>query len=127
MELKDFIKGVLSDIVYAVEECQKDFEGKAQINPVIKNYASIEPIESSRVHDIHFDVALSTTSDGEKSGGISVFSAHVGAKSTNSLFESSRVKFSIPITYPTKQIMQDSKNNKNIPSYLDITGTVSKS
>lgn len=126
MELKDFIKTVLTDIVGAVEDCQKDFGDKATVMPY-RTHTATEggEINTSKGHaivsDVDFDVAL--TSSNEKSdgnaldGGLRVaglFSVKgkTGSDDTEMSQCVSRVRFTLPVVLPHATVPNISKENK---------------
>lgn len=57
MELKDFVKGVLSDITEAIKESQEELDNGAIISPTATN--NIENmVEGYRLHEVSFDVSV---------------------------------------------------------------------
>lgn len=79
MELKDFIKGVVSDITNAVKECQDELDNGAIISPTNINTKEGAKTENGRlsVSNIDFEVSVSTSSTNETGGKINVISAIV--------------------------------------------------
>ncbi|MCC8175469.1 MAG: hypothetical protein LIO91_03450 [Bacteroidales bacterium] len=110
MELKDFVKGVIADIVSACEESQSELDARATVNPLnIRNEHDSyrEPVPEPT--SIDFDVSVSvTTSDADASNGggkisvASVVSAGVGKghQHTQSSGDVARVRFSIAVLLP---------------------------
>ena len=99
MELKDFVKTVISDVVNAIVESQKDLNGVAIVNPASKIINHVGPTKDYFFdpQNLEFDIAISASND----KGISVLSSLVGGKIDRENSEVSRVKFSIPIVYPS--------------------------
>lgn len=130
MELKEFIKGVISDITSAVKECQDEIRNGSVISPPncsAKEHFSLKN-RSYEISHIDFEVAISaetkTTESKEGGIGINVLSAFIGGKtSDNETLNSenvSRVKFSIPIVLPPSNAKEE-KDVKHIPNnYQDF-------
>ena len=123
MELKEFIKEVISDVTNAIKECQEELSNGAIISPT--NSRAEEKIKSTsgdlKISYIDFEVAVtavtSTGSNGETQKGVevsgSVFGINVGGKlggkSTNEENKqvnenASKIRFSIPLVYPTHKV-----------------------
>lgn len=113
MELKDFIKGVISEIVNAIDESQKALGDKACVSPIIGSGGSSTHIKAGKgyvpVSAIDFDVALTVsateTANSGVSGKISIFEiikagAEAGDTTQMVTQNVSRVKFQIPVAYP---------------------------
>lgn len=109
MELKQFITNTLNDIIDGIADSQAHAREK---NAVV-NAASVNDREYMKqyshkyhVHDIEFDIALTVTQEDKAKGGvgaiISVFS--IGVVGEDNLTNSSvtRVKFSVPVLFPTE-------------------------
>ena len=110
MELKEFIKTALMDIVSAVKETQEE----------VKEYATIAPLTDSggekssaiklkdgvaHVSNMDFDVAVTTETKGNTENGIKVASVfNIGASSKDNATETSqnisRIRFTIPVLLP---------------------------
>lgn len=111
MDLKDFVKGVILDITNAVKECQDEVSNGAIISPT--NSKAAEKVRASngdlKISYIDFEVAVTagtaTGVNGEVKGGIKVLSSFIGSKiggdSKETNENTSKVKFSIPVIYPT--------------------------
>ncbi len=128
MELKQFIKGVLSDVAGAIKESQDEIKNGIVINPgQITNNGGYEG-RCFMANNIDFDVAISATTDKEKGIGINVLSSTIGGKKNNETSEVTRIKFSIPVLYPMPQLTKDNEKTSEKPrhSYLDIGGTVTE-
>ena len=123
MELKDFVKGVILDVTNAIKECQDEVDNGAIISPT--NSKATEKIKATsgdlKISYIDFEVAVtagtSTGINGEIGGGIKVLSSFIGAKTGADNKETneniSKVKFSIPVVYPTFGV----KERPNSPTY----------
>ena len=124
MELKDFIKSVLFDVTEAVKECQEELKNGAIISP--SNRSAEEKVRAVsgdlKISYIDFEVAVSASSEnlnnGEKTGGVEVsgsvigvrFGGKFGGKSVSEENKQvnenvSKIKFSIPVIYPTQPVL----------------------
>lgn len=117
MELKDFIKESLVQIADGINEANKSLEdSNAIVNPKgilaysesRKAYGRIKEDyidKESLVEIVEFDVAVQAESGTETGGGIKLSIASIGvgtnASSQNSKSTESRIKFQIPMIYPT--------------------------
>ena len=108
MELKDFIKQTIEQIVDGVVEAQAKINDKgAIINPVNFPYTKDGKHNHSRYslpQDIEFDIGLTYTEKNGSIQGIGVFlgSINLGKKNDESLeaVAVSKVKFTIPLALP---------------------------
>jgi len=110
MELHEFVRETLTQIINGVVEAQN-----SQI--VRDNNAEIIPYSVSSSNskitnrDIEFDVVVSAQSENSTKAGLGVFVGPIGAgtqaKINSNDSMQNRVKFSIPIVFPTQ------KGNKN--------------
>lgn len=114
MELKDFIKQVLSDIAGGITEAQMENETTAWIVPTRVIGSNVEKVSTTKgyipVRNIDFDVAVTSETNTKSSdgmtGGIKVVEFfHIGGKSqeeSSAIQQNvSRVKFSIPMMLPS--------------------------
>ena len=112
MELKDFIKNVLSDITEAIQECQDGKSSPAVISPSnVGNGGDfiMTPSGKIMINKIDFEVTVSAemgeSTSGEVKGMINVISAAIGSKvgtsSTGKDESTTKIKFSIPVIYPS--------------------------
>ncbi len=125
MELKEFIKGVISDITNAIKECQNEIQNGSIISPPNGSTGQHMSIQNRayEISHIDFEVAISaetkTTESKEGGIGINVLSAFIGGKtSDNETLNSenvSRVKFSIPIVLPPSNAKEE-RDIKVIPN-----------
>ncbi len=129
VELKDFVKATLLDIVSAVKETQQEAPDGAIIAPTVTNIAQEDNFINwsanygrSVVSYVEFDVAVSASSksirNNDKAVGIQVVESVFGFSNkdhksqSDSTENTSRIKFSIPLVYPQKvpQLEQLMKN-----------------
>ena len=113
MELKEFVKTVLTEISAGVADAKKELEGKNVIvNPSIRindaNRGFVDVSAEKPIAEVHFEVALTSSKTKGDTEGIGVFlgSFGVGGKSdtkTNNE-EITRIGFSIPLAFPTTKI-----------------------
>lgn len=114
MELKDFIKQVLSDITMGITESQIENNTTAWIVPTYIIGSNINKVKTDKgyvpVCNIDFDVAVTSETNTKSSdgitGGIKVVELfHVGGKSqeeSSAIQQNvSRVRFSIPMMLPS--------------------------
>lgn len=105
MELKDFIKGTISDIAIAIKELNDE---KSDIGLLVNpnNYDKIVKNELSMIgdgrvtKDIEFNLSISASDTIEAGGGlkINVLKANINNETNNSTI--STIKFSIPVVLP---------------------------
>lgn len=113
MELKDFIKTALTDIISAVKETQEDVKEYATISPLVgmgDKKSSVGMKDGvAPISNIDFDVAVTTETKENTENGIkagikvaSVFNLGAGSKgdSTETSQNISRIRFSIPVLLP---------------------------
>ena len=120
MELKEFIKTAVSDIVSAVSELQTEFaENGAIVNPPLPHPISNGSVNVGKgnepIQRLTFDVALTTTEassvDGGAKGGVAIFSAKVGTEQQSSSQNVSRLSFVIPVVLPVAEVMTASEKH----------------
>lgn len=118
MELKEFIKTTVSDIVSAVSELQAELAEKgAIVNPPLPHSISNGSVNVGKgnepIQRLTFDVALTTTEtssvDGGAKGGVAIFSAKVGAGQQSSSQNVSRLSFTIPVVFPVAEVQTDAE------------------
>ncbi|MDF3196038.1 MAG: hypothetical protein Q7J43_15600 [Pseudomonas sp.] len=108
MELKDFVRATLEQIVEGVYQAQESIDAKGGIvNPAGMDY--FKDGQRSIYHhampqQVEFDVGLTSTDKSGSSEGIGVFLGSISlGKRNNSDSESvavTKVKFSVPIVLP---------------------------
>jgi len=114
MKLEEFVSETINQIISGIRKTHDHAkEHGAIVNPK-KEYKKISlatketKIEArSPIHTVEFDVAITTTEGKETKGGIGVFVGPIGAgtqgKSDSSNSSISRIKFSVPIVFPTQE------------------------
>jgi hypothetical protein len=112
MNLKEFVSGVLTQIIEGVQEAQAGRTPESgQVNPglsttqgILQARGHMVSRRGELVQDVEFDVALTTNEGTQTKGGIGVFVGAVGLGSQGQSDQShssvSRVKFSVPLTLP---------------------------
>lgn len=108
MDLRNFIKQSLVEVMLGLEDAQQSLAGKTtgHICPTVAIWPSgAGTAAGSRPLDlIEFDIAVEATTEAGQGGGISVLGGIVkaGAKvdSRDTERQASRIKFSVPIAYP---------------------------
>lgn len=122
MELKDFVKTAITDIVSAVSELQTELKGNgAIINPALPHPVSNGSVDigagNQPIQQLTFDVALTTSEaaevDGNAKGGIAVFSAKLGTAQHSETQNVSRLSFTIPVVLPAVPIRFASEKRMN--------------
>ena len=112
MELKQFIRETLVQIVAGVKEAQDAVKDtNAEISPTALHYS---PEEGSRlvfkmgrgiVQFVEFDVAVSTTEAASAKGGLGIFVGEIGIGAKGQVDEQraavNRIKFSVPLLLPS--------------------------
>lgn len=105
MELKDFIKGTISDIAIAIKELNDEKSDMGLlVNP--NNYDRIVKDEFSMigdgriVKDIEFNLSISASDTTEAGGGIKINVLKAGINNEISNSTISAIKFSIPVVLP---------------------------
>lgn len=104
MELKDFIKGTISDIALAIKELNDEKAGIGLfVNPVDCHCLSkglSETGDGRLVKDVEFNLSISASETTEAGGGIkiNVLKAGISNEANNSTI--STVRFSIPVSFP---------------------------
>jgi hypothetical protein len=108
MELKDFIKETLVEIIRGVSEAQSDIlETGAYIHPMINRTNDKYAVANYggrvyTIYDVDFDIAVTASDSSGSKGGIGVFlgSVGIGAKgeSNESNVTQNRIKFKVPIS-----------------------------
>lgn len=104
MELKDFIKGTISDIAIAIKELNNEKSDMGLlVNPnnydrIIKDEYSIG--DGRVVKDIEFNLSISASDTTEAGGGIKINVLKAGINNETSNSTVSIIKFSIPVVLP---------------------------
>ena len=106
MTFKDFIISAIYDITNAIDELQNNMKNGAVVSPSLDKTNS-KSIGYNEVNRIEFDVAVATeqTGDEKKKFGITMFALPVGGggewEDSHKFETVSRLKFSIPLIYPS--------------------------
>ena len=106
MQLDEFVKTSLEQIVSGVQQAQKTAEAMgATINPSVRSSASGRMHSNGTlIQDVEFDVAVTTTETGGSNAGLRVGWASVGAgvegRSSKENSAVSRIKFVVPVGLP---------------------------
>lgn len=106
MELKDFIKNTLAEIITAIKEGQSETEIGGYINPSTDSIVSSngQTLYTSPITNVDFDIAISESNNNSGGIGISVISPiTMGYKNNSINNEISRIKFSIPLSLPSNK------------------------
>ncbi len=115
MDLKEFIKTALVDIVEGIEEAKSELDKRANhiCPPMGSAYANKFEIQLNSFNGIYyqqaeFDVAVTVenTTDGGAKAGIKVLGfieANVGRNTSSNSSTISRIKFHVPIGLPSKR------------------------
>jgi hypothetical protein len=124
MELKDFIKATLSEIVAGVTEAQKETNDSGVIiNPSELAYDSkgekyLRPGGIRYVQDIEFNVVVSESgTDGNKEGLSVVSGSHSGGTHSSADVNNScvsTIKFKIPVALPATEVSNIHKGDNTI-------------
>ena len=104
MDLSEFVEKTLRQIADGLAAAQKHVHEKGgAVNPP-HHYGGIYKgalWNDAPIGQVDFDVALITEETGELGGRISVFGIGVGGASETTEKSVSRIKFSVPIAFPT--------------------------
>lgn len=123
MELEEFIKQSLVQIVNAIVEAQREVSGKgASVNPSglrlkqeqVKGHSVTN--DGNVTQHIEFDVAVTSTEGTGSKGGIGVvagvFALGTQGQSSESMQAVSRLKFTIPILLPSDHRTDQEENER---------------
>lgn len=110
MELKDFMKAVISAITEIIEEVNREGKGKIIANPDKLRFVDnklVYPMRESNknilegrlVQELEFSLALTESKNVSNSGSLRLNVINVGAKNQKSKDNMSVVKFTIPIVF----------------------------
>jgi hypothetical protein len=113
VDLKEFVSATVQQIIGGIQDAQEKIVGDAEINPTWATQKAeaakrgvLESHTRKWIHDVEFDVAVTVAeSAGVKGGaGLVVGPVVLGSKgeSTAETSSVSRIKFEVPVTYPTK-------------------------
>lgn len=110
MELQDFIKKALSEIIVGVAEASKTARehggsvGSMKLYGYVKENKVITDENDRPVATVEFDIALAEANSKDTKGGIGVYLGAVGLGSQGASHGEasthSRIKFSVPVVLP---------------------------
>lgn len=107
MELKDFIKGTISDIALAINELNKELSDIGlTVNPKDasnsnNSFVRLNGNDDERaIKEIEFNLSISVSDSTERGGGLKINVVSAGINKETSNCAISTVKFSIPVVYP---------------------------
>jgi hypothetical protein len=113
MELQEFIRSVLIQLVRGVEQAQTELkDSKATINPLgIKAQIALEQNqETPSFTNVEFEVAVEVKSLGEQSGNagiqVAVFNMGVDGKKSESASHVSKLRFAVPVHLPPGAVLK---------------------
>ncbi len=127
MELKEFTKQTLLQIIEGVKEAQNEALVKdAYINPVNlytnkddNTYVKIND-KNIQVTDVNFEVEVSTIDENEKEGGAGIFvgSFKIGTRKsdTDKAIATNKITFTVPLALPVAEY-----NANNTPLYQHVS------
>lgn len=127
MELKDFVKETLIQIVQGISEAQDALaDTDCAINPCeTKNgdYATAYIKNKSRiVQDVDFNIALTSSTNSENKTGVGVLLGSIGLggnqTSTDGNTSNTNISFSVPVVFPSVD-----NNNKPISRPIMVAPT----
>ena len=102
MELKEFVTETIKEIIEGVVEAQRQII--PHINHATDGYVQIG--HDSHMERIEFDISVTSSEEtgGEKKGGLHIKVVEFSAKSDshNSNTSTNRIKFNIPIAFPSQ-------------------------
>jgi hypothetical protein len=108
MDLRKFIAETLTQIIGGISDAQEnmlEFQ-KGEDSNYTAPYVNPNPVSENhkKLSDIEFDVAVTVSkgNSAEGGGGLSVMGVSIGGKGASEQTNSSvsRIKFSIPVSYP---------------------------
>jgi len=104
MELKDFVKSAISDIVEGVRSARSDLGSSVAIGTT--SHSTVSQLPTSVVQDstgklysvVSFDVAVTTADTTEGGGGIQIAPFKLGATVSGSSETVSRIQFALTLS-----------------------------
>lgn len=108
MNLQEFIKTALIEIVSGVSEARTEIEKQGAAVGSMRTYGDTSKLIfdalERQIHLVEFDIALADASATDTKGGIGVFLGSVGLGSQGASHgessSNSRIKFSVPLVLP---------------------------
>ena len=115
MELKEFVKSTIAQVIDAVDELNAMYEDKdAVVNPATpyglkRGAKSVDTHQGNRViTDIEFDLTVSVEESKDSGGKVNVLACVIGGDASHSHTEGSssvsRVRFSVPVMLPARKV-----------------------
>jgi hypothetical protein len=125
MELKDFVKATLEQIVEGVANAQESIQARgASINPESLDFTKDgkwNNYDHAMPQEVVFDVGLTSTSKAGSTEGVGVFLGSISLGKKNDVGNESvaitKVKFTVPLVLPPGKKLKKSKS-----SSVAITG-----
>ena len=107
MELREFVKETLVQIISGVADAQSSAEVESTRSAVAPSGQGTSDRDTLN-QDVTFDVALTTTDKSLTKGGVGVFVGAIGlgsqGQSDSSRLSLSRVQFTVPIYLPSQNL-----------------------
>lgn len=116
MELKEYIKEVISEIADAISEVNNaEAENKTIVSPAFNDFQEINgsifcilerggqyhsPEILCKIVDVDFDVILTSSSKSEAGGKIGISVLGIGASTGGENAATNHVKFTLPVLFP---------------------------
>ena len=104
IELKDFVKGVISDIALAIQELNNDYAGIGlAVNPIGVHHG---PSDITIAHDmrlireVEFSLSITSSNASNAGGGVKLSVLNAGVDNKDEKSTASIIRFSIPVVYP---------------------------
>jgi len=115
MKLEDFVAETISQIISGIKKTHNNAEKNgAAVNPRLARKTGtlstgrMKVEARSPIHTVEFDVAVTTMEEKGTKGGIGVFIGPMAlgskGKSESSNTSVSRIKFSVPVVFPTQDM-----------------------
>lgn len=102
MDLTDFVRDVLYEIIYGVNEAAQKVRD-AHTSELLRGV--VNPHSNAETKDVEFDVALTVTTKGGAKLGVQVPFVGTGEGSAERLEQqTSRVRFSVPIAFASQPV-----------------------
>ncbi len=106
MDIKDFIKGTISDISDAVRELNAE-KGKDGLIVAPANYKHIEKVPYLKLQDerivelVEFNLAVTVSDKSNTDGGLKISILNAGINNEAATSTCSTIRFSIPVVLPS--------------------------
>lgn len=107
MELHEFIRETLSQIIRGITEAQQSDSITSTSGAIVPSGQGLSDKDYFN-QEVNFDIAVTTQSGTESKGGIGIFVGPVtlgsSGKSDQSTDSTNRIKFAVPIYLPSQKI-----------------------